>query len=107
MAAAIAWERAMRRSRRPGAAAGPRVSRPKWSPGSPISVIRHGQDSDRGRLPGQKHRSSRLHAGARLARDLDLQHVVADGDVELERVTVIADVLDDAGERRLRFDLSP
>src|SRR3954465_1645174 len=49
-------------------------------------------------MPRQKDLLARLHAGAAFAGNLHLQHVRAEGDIELEGVPVIADVLDRAGD---------
>src|SRR3954471_4576188 len=60
--------------------------------------IRGRQQPDHTRMPRQEDLLARLHAGAAFARNLDLQHVRAEGDIELEGVSVIADVLDRAGD---------
>src|SRR3954463_11145277 len=49
-------------------------------------------------MPRQEDLLAPLHAGAAFARNLHLQHVRAEGDIELEGIPVIADVLDRAGD---------
>src|SRR5262245_21061902 len=75
----------------------------------PVSVggpIARRQDSGCRRSPREKNVLAGSHARAMLARDLDLEQIVADGDVELERVAVIADVPQDAGEHVLAVGLN-
>src|SRR4029079_1356683 len=60
--------------------------------------IRGRQQPDHARIPRQEDLLATLHAGAAFTRNLDLQHVRAEGDIELEGIPVIADVLDGAGD---------
>src|SRR4249920_519204 len=60
--------------------------------------IRGRQQPDHARMPREEDLLARLHAGAAFAGNLHLQHVCAEGDIELEGVPVIAEVLDRAGD---------
>src|SRR5215510_5992214 len=99
-AAASATVRAPKKRRRAGAAR--RAVR--QAPSSPVSVggvvrkLRGWKHPRGGRFPCQEHLPAALHAGAVLTGDFDLHNLLADSDVELEGVAVIADVLDPASE---------
>src|SRR6266566_9188213 len=67
----------------------------------PTVFIRSREDPGRARVPGEEHLPSQPHVSRMLARELEHERVVADGDIELERVAVIADVAHDAGEHIL------
>src|SRR6266508_2124165 len=68
---------------------------------------RGGQDPHGGGFPRQKDLLAWLHAGALRAGDLDLQRGLANGDIELEGVAVIADLLHDARQHVLAVRALP
>src|SRR5262245_57513965 len=100
--AATAWGSANCERLRAGAARLRRAARPRRSSGVSVAAIAaiaamcRGQNLGRAAFPRQEYLLTPLHAGTAFAGDLDLQHFVAQRDIELEGIAVIADVFDDA-----------
>src|SRR5262245_43627700 len=97
--AATAWGSASCERLRAGAARLRRAARPRRSSGVSVAAIAarcRGQNLGRAAFPRQEYLLTPLHAGTAFAGDLDLQHFVAQRDIELEGIAVIADVFDDA-----------
>src|SRR5262249_35002747 len=86
------WERRAQALRR-------RVAqRARSLPGSVVRLVARWKNSGRRRLPREQNLLAGRHAGAMLARDLHVEQIGADRDVELERIAVTADAGENAGK---------
>src|SRR5262249_14068781 len=97
--AAAVWGSARCRTLRAGATMLWDAARPRRASRVAVAAIpmrRRRQNLGRAGLPGQDYLPAPLHAGAVFTGDFDFQHLVAQRDIELECITVVADVLDDA-----------